>query len=311
MEQALKEGRVKTINIANAPCSWGIIEDHRWPNTTPTQFLSQVAEAGYDGTELGPYGFLPTDAVELKELIDRHDLKINASWVPVSFHLDYRLDEDRERTLRHAELMAQVGISDAVLVFGGNVSPASRRHNIAGRVQPEHSLDDEGWQKFVSNAQTCAKTAYDATGLTAVFHPHGGTWIETPDEVRKLASMIDSQSLNICFDTGHLTFGGADAVELLREIVDVTRLVHFKDCDKEVLRRSQQEQWPYTKSVAKQVFCSMGKGSVDFQGVVDVLKNSDYTGWITVEQDIGPDGGTPFEDAKSALQTVFSPRKPR
>ena len=48
-----------TINIANAPCSWGVdyaddINNPDWKNV-----FKQIAEAGYSYCEIGPYGFLP------------------------------------------------------------------------------------------------------------------------------------------------------------------------------------------------------------------------------------------------------------
>ena len=54
--------------IGNAPCSWGIT--YPTGNTyTWQQYLDQVAAAGYRGTELGPFGFLPKDAALLKRWI--------------------------------------------------------------------------------------------------------------------------------------------------------------------------------------------------------------------------------------------------
>ncbi len=49
------------IQIGSAPDSWGV-----WfpsdPKQTPWQrFLDEIVAAGYEWTELGPYGYLPTD----------------------------------------------------------------------------------------------------------------------------------------------------------------------------------------------------------------------------------------------------------
>ena len=50
--------------IGNAPCSWGI--NYPTGNAfTWQQYLDQVAAAGYRGTELGPFGFLPKDTAVL------------------------------------------------------------------------------------------------------------------------------------------------------------------------------------------------------------------------------------------------------
>src|SRR5690606_30861537 len=61
--------------IANAPCSWGI----NYPTGNACswrQYLDEIAEAGYRGTELGPFGFLPKDAGLLKEELARRELPL-------------------------------------------------------------------------------------------------------------------------------------------------------------------------------------------------------------------------------------------
>jgi inosose dehydratase len=45
------------------------------------------------------------------------------------------------------------------------------------------------------------------------------------------------------------------------------------------------------------VFCELGRGDVDFPGVVKALQNIGYGGWIVVEQDVLPGMGTPKESA--------------
>ena len=54
--------------IGNAPASWGVY----YPNSgriTADAYLDQVAAAGYRGTELGPFGFLPTDPAALADAL--------------------------------------------------------------------------------------------------------------------------------------------------------------------------------------------------------------------------------------------------
>jgi len=47
------------------------------------------------------------------------------------------------------------------------------------------------------------------------------------------------------------------------------------------------------------LFCTLGKGEVDFEGVRDTLINNGYSGWCTVEQDCDPQGdNSPINDAK-------------
>ena len=56
--------------IGNAPVSWAVYEAHL-PNPPFGSVLDAIAAAGYEGTELGPYGYLPTTKEALALGIDR------------------------------------------------------------------------------------------------------------------------------------------------------------------------------------------------------------------------------------------------
>ena len=51
-----------TSIFASAPDSWGVL-DYPGPSWEQSyqRMLDEMVVAGYTGTELGPYGFLPTD----------------------------------------------------------------------------------------------------------------------------------------------------------------------------------------------------------------------------------------------------------
>ena len=64
-----------TMLIGNAPCSWGI--NYPTGNAyTWAQYLDEVAAAGYRGTELGPFGFLPKDKAVLREELAKRNLTL-------------------------------------------------------------------------------------------------------------------------------------------------------------------------------------------------------------------------------------------
>jgi inosose dehydratase len=61
--------------ISNAPCSWGVA----YPTGNKVgwrQYLDEVAEAGYKGTELGPFGYLPKDAGLVGEELGKRGLTV-------------------------------------------------------------------------------------------------------------------------------------------------------------------------------------------------------------------------------------------
>ena len=131
-----------------------------------------------------------------------------------------------------------------------------------------------------------------------VFHHHCATYVETPEEIDALMRRTSPDTLGLCLDTGHATYGGGDPVELISRYGDRIRHVHFKDCDAAVAARARAERWDYRTAVGRGLFCELGRGSVDFGGVVDALRGAQYGGWVVVEQDILPGSGTPEASAR-------------
>jgi inosose dehydratase len=74
-----------TIQIANAPCSWGVLEFDELGEPLPyDEVLNQIAHTGYAGTELGDWGFMPTGPAELRDELARRHLTLVGAFVPVA-----------------------------------------------------------------------------------------------------------------------------------------------------------------------------------------------------------------------------------
>jgi len=52
------------IRVANAPCSWGVIEDVAGDRGDYRRVIDEMQQTGYIGTELGDWGFMPTDPAQ-------------------------------------------------------------------------------------------------------------------------------------------------------------------------------------------------------------------------------------------------------
>ena len=77
------------VQIGSAPDSWGVWFPSDEKQTPWNRCLDEIAEAGYKWTELGPYGYLPTDLETLRKELDQRGLKASASFAMA--HLE---DED-------------------------------------------------------------------------------------------------------------------------------------------------------------------------------------------------------------------------
>lgn len=282
------------IRIANAPCSWGVLEFEGVASPLePQTVLSEIAASGYAGTELGDYGFLPTDAAELIAVLRQHDLALVGGFVPVALADPEAHAPGEAAALATAGLMAAVDENAVVVLSDDNATDAVRAR-VAGRVRAEDALDDDAMATFAAGADRIAAAVADQTGLGTVFHHHGGGWIETPSEVARLMDRCNPDRLGLCLDVGHYMFGGGDPLEAMSRFGDRIRHVHFKDFDPAVLETSEGG---YLDAVRRGVFCELGRGAAPFSELVAALKARDYAGWIVVEQDVLPSMGAPLASA--------------
>lgn len=286
------------IKIANAPCSWGALEFGLEGEVKGYQLvLDEMAETGYEGTELGDWGFMPTDPEELRQVLQRENLSLLGAFVPVALARAETHDEGTERAVKTAGLMYHAGFKEAFVVLADENGTIPGRVKNAGRITPEMGLTEAGWQTFAEGAEKVALAVREAFGMRTVFHHHCGGYVETPEETDQLMKRTNPELLGLCLDMGHYAFGGGDPVEALKRYEKRIWHVHFKDFDPEVGKRAAEQGWDYFKAVENGVFCELGKGSVDFQTIASLLKERPYSGWIVVEQDIIPGMGTPKESA--------------
>ncbi len=295
------------IRVANAPCSWGVLEFEGLAPVPVTagQFLDEVAETGYEGTELGDWGFLPTDPAALREALEARGLVLVAAFVPIAFKEPAAHHPGREQALKVARLLAGAASPEwsplLVLADDNGRDPVRTRH--AGRITPALGLSPAEWRTFARGVTEVARAVADETGLRTTFHHHCAGYVETPDEIARLLELLDPTLVGLTFDTGHYAYGsgcedGQAVLEGLHRFADRIWHVHFKDCQPEVAREARREGWDYFQAVRRGLFCELGQGCVDFAAVVRSLRERDYQGWIVVEQDVLPGMGTPKESAR-------------
>jgi inosose dehydratase len=286
------------IRVGNAPCSWGVLEfGMPAAPTPPAQMLEEMAAAGYAGTELGDWGFLPTDPAALASDVSLHGLNLIGAFVPVKLADAGALDAGIETAVRTATLLAAAAGEDALVVLSDDNLTVPHRTERAGRIRAADALRPDEWDRFAARAAQIAEAVRDATRLRTVFHHHCGGYVETPEEIDALMTRTDPALVGLCLDTGHLTYGGGDAAAALRRYRDRVWHVHAKDCDPQVAQQARTEGWDYHKALGHGIFCELGRGAVDFPAVIGELRHLDYAGWIVVEQDVLPGLGTPAASA--------------
>lgn len=282
------------IKIANAPCSWGVLEfDLGGKAADFEQVLNEIRETGYEGTELGDWGFMPTVPSELKKVLDNRSLSMVGAFVPVFLKERSKHKAGVEAAVKTAKLMADAGYHDAFIVLADENGSVKERTANAGRVSASMGLSDEEWKIFAEGADLVAREVKARTGLSTVFHHHCAGYVETPGEIDTLLKYTDPSLVGLVLDMGHYMFGGGDPVQVLKKHKSRIWHIHFKDCHPGMAAKSRSEGWDYFKSVGNGVFCELGKGSVDFKAIVKELIGQKYSGWIVVEQDVLPGMGNP------------------
>lgn len=296
------------IQVANAPCSWGALEfELEGKALGYDQVLSEMVETGYAGTELGDWGFMPPEPVKLNNVLSNKELALLGAFVPVALAQEEAHEKGVELALKTAGLMYDAGYKDAFIVLADENGSVDERTKNAGRITPGMGLSAEQWKTFASGAEKVAQAVKDKYKMRTVFHHHCGGYVETPEEVDMLMSLTKSDLLGLCLDMGHYAFGGGDPVKALVKYYNRIWHVHFKDFDPQVGAAAVASGYDYFKSVEEGVFCELGKGNVDFQTIVDILKKNGYDGWIVVEQDVLPGMGSPKKCAannRKYIQTL-------
>jgi inosose dehydratase len=293
------------LKVASAPVSWGITEIKGLNAALPYQkVMDEIAEAGYEGTELGPWGFYPIPVKQLEQELSARDLKLLASFVDVPLHDPALFDEGREAVKRVIPLLAALGAP--VLILSARATPD--RLQVAGRATEPNSLTAQQWKDAGAYLQELAQAAGDS-GLIPTFHHHAGTYVETPAEIERLFNEVDPELLGLCLDTGHLVYGGGDNLKFIAAYRQVIRHVHLKNIDAAVLTKVWAERLGYVQAVSAGVFSPLERGIVNIPAVLEALKQVGYDGWYVVEQDIDlsqPDHADPLQGATKAREFLRS-----
>jgi inosose dehydratase len=274
------------IQIGSAPDSWGV-----WFPSDPKQipwqrFLDEIAQAGYEWTELGPYGYLPSDLPTLRAELDRRRLKVSASFAMAPLEDPAAWPELERQVTGAGQLLSALGAPFLVLIddtysnlFTGEPTAPSR-------------LDPDPWKRLIDTTHRVADLAAGRFGLKVVFHPHAETHVEYEDQIEALLEQTDPARVSLCLDTGHHAYRGGDPVAFFRHHHRRIPYLHLKSVDPKVQKRVEAERIPFAVAVGMDMFCEPSQGAVDFAAFRDALRDTGYQGLVTVEQDMYP---APFD----------------
>lgn len=264
--------------------------------------MDGIAKAGYAYTELGPYGYYPTDPERLRAEFEARNLEVVAGFVFQVLHDPAKADEVLRVASSTIDLLAAVGGQRLVTI--DHISAA--RMATAGRRDLATRLDQTTFDHLISMIDRIADRAL-AKGVTPVIHQHAGCYIEFEDEVEAVLHRLDDGRVGICVDTGHMAYAGIDPVTFYDRHASRVKYFHFKDIDRAVHERVLADTVPFLDAVEQKVFCTLDRGVVDWPRLAKSLEIHGYDGAATIEQDIDPTISMhPIDDAKASLAFLRS-----
>jgi inosose dehydratase len=264
--------------VAAAPISWGVCEVPGWGLQMPSErVLQEIAELGFEATELGPIGWLPLEPVALRAQLDRYGLRLVGGFVPLVLH-ERDLGSTRAEAERIARVLAAAGAEmfvAAVVMDAGWAPPAP--------------LDDAAWRRLTGHLEEIQELVAEI-GLQLVLHPHAGTLVEREEEIERV---LAATQVPLCLDTGHLSIAGVDPVEFTRRHIERIAHVHLKDVDFGLAERFRSGELTLVEATQGGLFRPLGQGDAAIAEVVELLERKGYERWLVLEQDTAITGEEP------------------
>ncbi len=258
------------IHLSTAPCCWGV-DDVNNPYLPPwRQVLSEAAQAGYQGIELGPYGYLPLNVDELGGALTENGLHLIAGTIfdnlvdPANLPSLLKQAHDICALLKALRPVGQQPEPHhpapclVIIDWGHEV-----RDYAAGHSDKAPRLNATEWSDMMAHIRKIADIA-NRYGVRAVIHPHAGGYIEFADELAQLVQDIDPGVAGLCLDTGHLYYAGMDPAATVRQYASRLDYLHFKDIDPLVFDQVLGERITFFAACAKGVMCPIGRGVIDY-----------------------------------------------
>ena len=290
----------KTVSLGIAPIGWCNDDmPELGAENTFQQTVSEMALAGFTGCEIG--NKYPTDPAELKKALDLRGMRIASRWYS-SFILTRSMEEEEKDFIANLDFLEAVGAN--------HINVSEQSYSIQGKVDVpiltgghKHVMNDEEWDRFCKGLNRLGQIASER-GFKLCFHHHMATVVQTFEETKRLMDNTDPRYVYLCFDTGHFTFSGEDAVKAAKEFGPRIGHVHLKDIRPDMMEKAYAEGFKFRKAVLEGCFTIPGDGCVDYPGVFKALHDAHYEGWFIVEAEQDPAKANPLEYAKMAREYI-------
>jgi inosose dehydratase len=271
------------LKLGTAPDSWGVWNPSGDPLQTPWQrYLDEVQAAGYQYSELGPFGYLPADPGIVREEYARRGLTLTGGTVFVALHKG-----------PEALAKAKVDVDAEMAVIG----PNGARHLVIlpegytdfdGNLTARPTLTDDEWDSLTTGMSELGKYIAGTHQATLVFHTHADSHVGTQAEIERFLDNTDPETVQLCLDTGHVAYCGADNLKLIADYPDRVQYVHLKQVDPAIKARVREERLGFAPAVRLGAMVEPPLGEPDMVTLLAALAGLDRDLFCIVEQDMYP-----------------------
>ena len=287
-----------SVKIGISPIAW---QNDDMPDMTAgytmEQALRESRDIGYTGVERGQR--MPHDTNGLRAYLDANDIALCGGWCSGNTLVN---DFATETAAIRQQVDQFVALNAPCIVYAECSNTV--QGNMAVPVNSRPKLTRAEVLAYAAKLSDVAKWSADR-GMPMAYHHHMGSIIESQDDVNWLMEG-STPDLHLCFDTGHLLFGGGDVLATLNRWGDRVHHVHFKDIRPAVVADVRANNRSFLDAVIAGAFTVPGDGCIDFQAMANALKAMDYAGWIVVEAEQDPAKANPYTYSKMGYDHIVS-----
>jgi inosose dehydratase len=286
-----------------APDSWGVWfpED---PRQVPwTQFLDEASRAGYGWIELGPFGYLPTDAEQLQDELGVRNLRLAGGTMSAGLHRGREaFEEALHEARRVAALVAALGACHLVLL------PEMYR-DLDGKQVYAAELSRDEWENLVTGASSLSRAVAEEYGVRVEFHPHADSHVDNQERVERFLDDTAGEGVSLCLDTGHVAYCGGSSAQIVERYPERIGYVHLKAVDPAVAEVVRREGIGFAEAVRRGVMVELPNGEPAIEPLLEKLERLGVDIFTIVEQDMFPcDPDVPLPIATRTREYLMSCR---
>lgn len=239
-----------------------------------TDAISYIAEIGGQHVEIVPIGFDLTESPELIEAICKKAAELNLDVSNYAIGANFAGIDEQSYQLEIERVMKEVDIASRLGV-------KRMRHDVA-------TSDDISIRQFLADlprmADACRQIADYAAqyGITTSVENHG-YYCQASDRIQALIHEVNRDNFRTTLDIGNFMCVDEHPVAAVKKNISYASMIHLKDLYLRPANQNPGEGWIPTQSGNYLRGAIVGQGDIPIREVLQIIKNSGYDGYISIE----------------------------